>query len=388
MSNRQKWLYTVVLLLSTMFMAGANALRGSLLTSVIDFYSLTDFQQGLPAFVCNIGSMVAMLLALLLMKRMKKPFLLLLSLAAIAALQVPQYLTPGFLIFLALNALTGVGIGLLDTLSSASMADVHPQNKVMMNVLHACYGIGGILSPMIFASLLGTGMRWNLLFLVLAGAGAAVMLYAFPVSVKQASLPMYDEIQSAGKINLRDIGDFFRNRVLLTITLIMFMFGMFFGGFTNWLIRFVNEAYHSTLGDLSLSLVFLGVTAGRFITPLLPISPRAHLKFTGFVTWVLLSVALLTHSDVFTMIAACVSSVFCASAIPYSIVIACGQMQKNTLMASTIIFLAMYIGQAICSPIIGSLATNISLEAAMEFCYIFAALYSVCAIVGLRRKKS
>lgn len=389
MSDRQRRLYTGILLATTMFMAAANSLRSSLLTSMIDYYHLTGSQQGFTAFAVNLGCMLAMLLAIAVMGKFRKPILLAASVGLCVFLLLPQYLSPAFWIFLAVNGVFGVAVGMMDTLTSSSMADVQPgkRSAVMMNLLHASYGVGGILSPMLFAWILSKGAEWNYLYLILFGVGVAFLLIEVPVSMRQSKLSMYSRIQSAGKINVSDIKNFFADRVLLGLTLMMFMFGMYFGGFTTWIVRFINERYWSPLGDLALSLVFTGVTLGRLVTPFTGISPKNHLRFTGFITWALLTAGLLLKNGMLAVAFCCIAGIFCASAIPFAMNLACERMKENTLMASTILFLAMYIGQSVCSPIIGALEDAFSLEAAMEFTYIFAILYSVCALFGFHEKR-
>lgn len=387
MRDKQKILYTGALLGAIIFMSSSHALRASLLTSMIDHYGLTSSQQGLPSAVASLGSMLAMLLSFALMGRVKKPTLLLVAAGLSTLLLFPQYLLPDYAAFIALNLLFGVALGVMDTLLSSSMADLHTGRRAvtMMSVLHACYGIGGIVSPMVYGAILKSGAPWNTVYLSTMALGVLLLAYMTPVSLRQAALPATAEIQAAGLISPAGLREFFQNRQLAALTVFALSFGLFFGGVNTWIIRFVNITYSEKLGDLTLSLVYVGVTAGRLLTPISGIGQMTYLKTMGFAAWALLSAALLTGSGPATVALICLAFFLSGSMLPFALNAACQLNRKNTLLASTMLFFAMYVGQAICAPLIGAIEARAGLPIAMEVCYLFVAVCSVCAIVGERK---
>lgn len=388
MTSKQKGLYTGVLFGAIIFMSSAHALRASLLTSMIDHYSLSRSQQGLPSAVASLGSMLAMLLSFTLMGRIKKPTLLVISAGLSTLLLFPQYLLPDYAAFICFNLLFGIALGVMDTLLSSSMADLHTGRRAitMMSILHACYGIGGIVSPMLYGAILKSGAPWNYVYLSTMAMGVLLLVYMTPVALRQAALPASAGIQATGLITRAGIFEFFRNRQLAALTAFTLFFGLFFGGINTWIIRFVNVTYSQHLGDLTLSLIFLGMTAGRLVTPLTGIGPMTYLKIMGFVAWALLSAALLSGSGSVTVALICLAFFLSGSMLPFALNAACQLNRKNTMLASTILFLSMYIGQAICAPLIGAIEARAGLPVAMEICYLFIAVSSVCVMIGGGRK--
>ena len=166
---------------------------------------------------------------------------------------------------------------------------------------------------------------------------------------------MSADIAASGKITRSGIRAYFTNRTLASITALAFFFGLFFGGVNTWIIWFVQKTYDPKLGDITLSLVYLGVTAGRLLTPLTGIRPMPYLKTTGFIAWALLSVALITGSGVATAALTCVAFLLSGSMLPFAINEACARNRENTMLASTIFFLALYVGQAVSAPLIGAI---------------------------------
>lgn len=390
MTATQKRLYTAALLGAILFMAFAHALRASLLTSMIDHYGLLSTQQGLPSGVVSAGSMLAMFLSFTLMGRIRKPTLLLIAAGFSTFLLFPQSLLPGFGIFIALNLIFGVALGLMDTLLSSSMADLHTGKRAvtMMSVLHACYGIGGIISPIAYGALLRAGVSWSGVYLAAMGLGVALLVYMTPVSLRQSKLPASREAEGAGRITLSGVLEFFKNRKLASLTALALFYGLFLGGVNTWVIRFVNITYSEKLGDLTFSLVFLGITAGRLVTPLTGIGQVTYLKIAGFAAWAILSAALLIGSGPITVALICLAFFISGSVLPYALNAACQQNRKNTLLASTLLFLALYVGQTVCAPLIGAIEARAGLPMAMEICYLFAAVASACALIGAGKASS
>ncbi len=386
MSNRQKWLYTAAILISMVFLAMSHQLRSTQLSSVIEFYGLTSSAQGVPTALSTLGSMTSMFIAIALNGRVRKQYMLITAIAASMLMMLPQSFCPPYVAFLAANYLCGVALGVIDTLVSACIAEVHTGKTaaLMMCMLHASYGVGGITSPALFGNLLAGGMAWNRLFFVLIGIGLAIFLYVTPVALRQARLTPVSGKAEGAVFSIAALKEFFSDPILATCTGIMFCFGVAFNGMTGWMVRFVDVNYSSTLGATTLSMVFVGLLIGRVVPPFLPIPEKGFLKVAGIGYFVCMMLPIFIGTDVATAVCACIACIIAGPILPYAISIACGRMLKNTLMCSTILNLALYVGQTIASPIMGAIESFSGLESAMSFCHSFGLICSLLAIVGLR----
>lgn len=388
--GRQKWAYTVAILVSMVFLAMAHQMRPSQLSAVISYYGLSASQQGMPAAFATMGSIGAMFLAIALTGRVRKPVMLVTSIAASLMLALPQYFCPPLILFLVLNFAYGVALGMIDTLVSACMAEVHTgkRSALMLSLLHASYGVGGIAAPVLYGRLLTSGTAWNRLFLVLILIGVALLLYIAPVSLRQAQLTAASANDRAARFSISGMRGFFADPTLSAFTGLMFCFGMSFGGMTTWMVRFVDATYSTTMGSTVLSLVFLGILTGRIVTPFMPVPEKAFLKIAGAGYFVLMSAALLIGSAEATAVLACFACILAGPIVPYAMSIACGRMLENTLLVSTILNLSMYIGQTLASPIMGGIESFAGLEVAMAFSHIFGLGCTIFAISGLRSRKA
>lgn len=388
MSNRQKWMYTAAILISMVFLAMSHQLRSSQLSDVIAFYGLTSSSQGVPASFATLGSMTSMFVAIALNGRVRKQYMLVSAIGASVLLLLPQYFCPPYVAFLALNYLCGVALGVIDTLVSACMAEVHTGKHaaLMMSLLHASYGVGGIAAPTLFGKLLASGTAWNRLFIVLAGIGVAFILYIAPVALRQAKVTPVAGKAEGATFSIGALKEFFSDPVLAAFTGLMFCFGLSFNGMTSWMVRFVDVNYSSTMGATTLSMVFVGILIGRVVTPLLPIPEKKFLKLAGAGYFVFMMLPILIGSDVATAICACIACILAGPIIPYAMSIACRRMLSNTLMVTTILNLALYVGQTIATPIMGGIEGFAGLELSMTFSHIFGLGCTIFAIIGLRSR--
>lgn len=82
-------------------------------------------------------------------------------------------LGPPFPLFLCLGALLGCGVGITDAGLNAYIASL-PGNAVLLNYLHAFYGAGALLGPVLASTLLALHLGWQTTYL--AWCGLALLL--------------------------------------------------------------------------------------------------------------------------------------------------------------------------------------------------------------------
>src|SRR5207244_592177 len=80
---------------------------------------------------------------------------------------------PPWVFVVALAALGSFGLGLVDTGLNSYIAEL-PNNSARLNYLHAFYGMGALVGPLLAAGILAQGLSWNQVYLVLA-AGALLL---------------------------------------------------------------------------------------------------------------------------------------------------------------------------------------------------------------------
>jgi fucose permease len=74
-------------------------------------------------------------------------------------------LRPPFLLFLCAGAQLGMGVGIMDAGLNAYIATL-PANAALLNYLHAFYGVGALLGPLLASTLLTLQLGWQATYLV------------------------------------------------------------------------------------------------------------------------------------------------------------------------------------------------------------------------------
>ena len=153
MSKTERTLITVFLLLCMVFLSSVFEVQGSLLSTMIDHFQLDAARQGTANTMAFAGGIVALVSAFALQGRWKKRTLLKAAVLTCAAGLVLMWLSPNYGLYVAAWFITGFGLGLMDTLLSACMADLYSgkQAVMMMCILHTAYGLSSVFSPMVYA---------------------------------------------------------------------------------------------------------------------------------------------------------------------------------------------------------------------------------------------
>ncbi|CAN6617359.1 bypass of stop codon protein 6 [Trichomonascus vanleenenianus] len=85
---------------------------------------------------------------------------------------------PPFPVYVIGYLIIGFGGGGIDGSMNAFVGSLHNANQ-LMGLLHASYGVGGILSPTIFQAMVAAGVKWNHCYAVLIGMGALNFIITF-----------------------------------------------------------------------------------------------------------------------------------------------------------------------------------------------------------------
>ncbi len=86
-------------------------------------------------------------------------------------------LGPPFAVLTVLAGILAFGAGVLDAGYNAFVAHL-PNHTSLLNLLHACYGVGALIGPLVAAFLLNAGLSWQAFYYFLAPFGLALAVGA------------------------------------------------------------------------------------------------------------------------------------------------------------------------------------------------------------------
>lgn len=388
MKNSQRYMLTAALLMGMMFLAAIFTLQGALLTSLITHYSVAESVQGFASSAASIGGVVALISSFFLIGKLSKLLLLRLSVATCAVFLVLLKISPVYSVFVLMWFALGIGMGYLDMLVSSCMADLYDGRAAtrMMCILHTSYGIVSSIVPVIYGRILASGTMWNNIYLYVAAAGIALLVF-FMFAMRYARSNHQAEPTAENRMTFADMRRILSKGVLPALVCAMFCQGIYLGGFNTWIDRYVSVTLGSSLGSLSLSLMFFGVMISRLTLAFAPIPPVKYIRIAGFASGIFLLAALPFQSGVAMCIGIFASGVCFGAFIPCTLDAGCAATPESSMFATTAMMLAVYLGQAVAPPMIGALGAAFNLHVGIVFCIAFTLMCSLfCRFAKLPEK--
>lgn len=379
MKHSERLWITAFLLLCMIFLSAVFAVQGSLLSTMIDHFHLDAASQGTANTLAFAGGIIALISAFALQGRWKKRTLLKVAVLVCAAGLALMWLAPSYSLYVTAWFITGFGLGLMDTLLSACMADLYTgrQAVMMMCILHTAYGLSSVFSPMGYAWLLGHGTPWKQIYLVIAAAGVILLLGA--LVIRRCRRIVDREERSPQTIDLGHILPALRQGRLLWLVAAIFFHGIFLSGLNTWINRYA-DTLPGSIAIPAQSCVFLGLMLSRLLMPFLPIRAGHYVKVGGLLGGVALGIGLLFPHGWLLRGMLMLSSLLFGALIPCVITLGCERQKSNTLLATTGIMLALYLGQAVSSPLIAALEAAFGLRSGMFLCALCMLLCSLCCV--------
>ncbi len=381
-------LYAVCVFLCLILFALFSTSQGVLLTPMVEHYGLSESQQGATNAALNIGCALALVTSLFVMGRISKPRMMLIAFAATALLILPAALKPPFALLVMNYLLVGVAVGYIDTLASSAMADLF-QGKMaarMMGALHAMFGIGGVVSPLVMGALLSGGLPWNFSYLVLAGMGVLFALYVLPVG-RGWMRDVTDGKTSSLRLSGGMLKRFFSGREQVVLLVSVFLYAYFLGGTGVWAERFISvELGNGSLGAVTLALFWLGMTASRLLVPFVKVTPIRYVQLSGLLGATALAAGILAGNAGVMCAMAVLAALIAGAGIPMILHISCERFPENTMLATTAVLLCVYAGQALGPVVIGQVEHALSIGAGLLTGALALGLSGVCAM-GVRHRK-
>jgi fucose permease len=299
---RGPWRVPVGLAYAAFVLVGLNAgVGGVLLPAQIDDYGVDMATIGITFFFFSAGFMGAGATAGGLIHRFGIRIALLAGAGVYVAGTLYMAARPPFVALVAVQLVAGYGIGLLESVLNVFLTDL-PSATTLLNHLHAFFGVGALLGPLLAAWMLGF-VPWPIVWLVLGLAGLPLMIGFLLVYPRRPDeprnghrhlpppAPVAEPPPDAVLVSARPDAPATARGGLLAptmrvpaVVLASIFLSVYVGlevGVGNWGYTFLVDEH--TLAHLAagytVSGYWLGLTAGRFLIS--PIAARLGLSAMG-----------------------------------------------------------------------------------------------------------
>ncbi|GAB1456340.1 MFS transporter [Spirochaetota bacterium] len=239
-----------------MYASGANALPICLVMMSRELgFNLT--QAGLLGFIPSFVQFFVLILSCFAAARFGKIRVLKTALIIMALGLLAFSSTSSYTSTVALMLMIGVGYAFLEALLTPLVEDMHPGDSgSRMNLLHAFWPIGVLMSVLIVGELLSRGVSWRLVFVGLSLA-TLVVLFSYPSS-KHVNLP-------GSRTDFSHMGDILSRRRFWFLGASLFFAGGAEVSFAFWSASYI-QLHFKTLpraGALEAAIFALGMVIGR-----------------------------------------------------------------------------------------------------------------------------
>lgn len=384
-------LYNITLKLSVISTAICSGILAVLLNDIIESYQLKGTQEGLMSSMISIGALTALITSILLQGYFKKSRLIVFSGLTAAAALILKGISMPYLIFLTVCLLMGFGNGMADSYQSSFLADLNKEDTPRhMGAMHGIFGIGGVLTPVIFSKML-KHFYWRTVYII-AGIICIVFILQFAAISHFLEKRLSLVSKTEPKFSLNNFKNLLFNRHFVMLLLCIFFCAAAQSGMTVWTIRYVSMYLKSSdLSGLCLSAFWTASTVSRFCSPLIPWKPCKIIAAGAFISAITWTIALVINVPVSIFIACIMVGLASGSGIPLSLSEGTSMYGGQTGFATSMLMFFKTVGQILSPIMIAFISSKCQMRAGMLATSVFFAingLFAVLFLYGFKGQRS
>jgi len=240
---------------------GANdGAFGVLIPSLRTYYDVDKATISLLFLPLAIGYLIGAFNTGLLLEKLGQRLFLMLGATSFLVAAVMLSLMPPFIAVLVILLLLGFGVAVIDAGLNAYIAGL-PRNAALLNYLHAFYGAGALLGPIIASSILAIGWGWNRVYMVWVGL-SLMALIGFGLFFSNTSA-QNSEAKAEGNILLETL----KLRMVWLVALFLAFYVGTEISLGSWSYSFLTEERHGAalLSGWIVSGYWFGLMLGRLL---------------------------------------------------------------------------------------------------------------------------
>lgn len=380
---REKKHLTYSILLLMLGYSFTTNLANTLLSELVGFFGLIGEAQGSIGTANSLGAVAAILCLLVLQGRFKKLTLLVFGGLLLAGTLLICGFSSIFGVFLASYAIEGLGVGIMEVCLSAEILDLQGENSApYMGALHACFGIGGIVSPLLIRAIANASSWRNAYYIVAALIGiiSLQLLFAF-LRGKKRKVFEGESIAAEKRVTKQDLKAYFGDSTNRWMILAQFIAMGAQITFTYYLVYYVSDILgRPDLGSISLTVFWVSSTLVRFVYPHLPVRPLKLQGICSLIAALTIACGVIVQNGVVMLICCAVLGIVTGPGAPIIFNEGGKRMPNLSTLPVCVLSLSSYLAMTVGAPAIGKIAELSSMHVGL---LLLAAMFLIGCFVGL-----
>ena len=366
---------------------GANdGAIGVLIPSLQIQYSVNKATIGFLFFSAVLGYLIAAFNSGPLVAKLGIRSFLLLGVGCFLASTVVLSIIPPFWLTLLMLLPLGFGGGTLDAGLNSYIASL-PRNTALLNYLHAFYGIGALLGPLVASTILAVGLRWNVVYGTWAVISVLVLI-SVAAFYKSRTPTGQEEVTKAEKNVLVDA---LKRRIVWIAAFFLLFYVGTEVSLGSWSYSFLLAERHGIplFSGWAVSGYWIGLTLGRLVLPQVARRFGDKRLIQGCLVGVMVGILLiwLVPFSSASAVGLCLTG-FCLGPIFPTTIALMSQLVPSRLLSSAIGFLASLgsMGAALFPWLAGNLAQLLGLWSLLPFVIVLTLAMSLLWLMVQRQK--
>ena len=354
---------------------GANdGALGVLIPSMRLHYGVDKATIGLLFLFQTVGYLVAAFNSGLLVEKLGNRRFLVLGVVSFLLGVGTLSLMPQFMVILIMMLPLGFGVAIIDAGLNTYIASM-PRNAALLNYLHAFYGIGALLGPLIASTILAIRWGWNSVYIVWIGM-SLVLLIGFQLVFREENISQREDTATRPESNVLVAA------LSVPMVWIAALFMLIYVGAEvsvgSWTYSFLTEERHAPilLAGWMVSGYWIGLTLGRLTLARVTLRIGSERLILGCLVGVVIGGLFVWLLPVYAVSAVGLGLIGFSFGPIYPTTIALiSNKVSSRILPSVIGFIVSLgsIGAAICPWLAGMLAERIGLWSLMPYVIILTA---------------
>jgi len=235
-------------------------IKGVVLPSIKDYFSITYGQIGLMLFIASLGFTLATFLGGLAGDKYGQKKVLLVGFLLLGLGMALMPLAESFYFLVMIMFINNIGMGTIEIGVNSLGAKIFLKNTaVMMNLLHLFYGVGATIGPKYTGWLLANNFKWQNTYFYTLALIATIFIYLL-----FSNFPEQENTNRNLKIPIKVMA---RDNKIWLFSAVLGFIVVLEMGIGNWLVNFLQEVRYLDENSSSyyLSFFFITFTFGRLV---------------------------------------------------------------------------------------------------------------------------